>query len=110
MDLMDLSTPTRRATVELHIDELILHGFPARDRHRIAAALEHELSRLIAQGDLTHLPANSIQLDRLDAGSFRLDPAARPSHIGQTVAQRVYGQLSLSVNATPAPTGGQSHA
>ena len=107
---MDLSTPTRRATVELHIDELILHGFPARNRHGIAAAFERELSRLIAQGDLAHLPANSIQLDRLDAGSFRLDPAAQPSHFGRTVAQRVYGQLSSNVIVTPAPTGGQSHA
>jgi hypothetical protein len=110
MDLMGRSTPTRHATVELHIDELILHGFPARDRHRIAAALERELSRLIAQDDLAHLQANSIQLDHLDAGSFRLDPAAQPSHIGRTVAQRVYGQLSPNVSVTTAPTGGQSHA
>jgi hypothetical protein len=107
---MDLSTPIRRATVELHIEELILHGFPARDRHRIAAALERELSRLIAQGDLAHLPGKSIQLDHLDAGSFRLDPAAQPSHIGRIVAQRVYGQISPNVSVTTAPTGGQSHA
>jgi hypothetical protein len=110
MDLMDSSTPTRRATVELHIDELILHGFPARDRHRIAAALERELSRLIAHGDLAHLPASSIQLDRLDAGSFHFDPAARPGHIGRTVAQRVYRQLSSNASVTPAPTGGRNHA
>ena len=109
MDLMDPNTPTRRATVELHIDELVLHGFAARDRDRIAAALERELSRLIAQGDLSHLPASSVQLDRVDAGSFHLEPAARPSHIGQTVAQRVYRQLSPSVSAIPAPTGGRNH-
>jgi hypothetical protein len=110
MDPMNPGTPAPRATVELHIDELILHGFAARDRHRIAAALERELSRLIAQGDLAHLQANPIQLDRLDAGSFRLDPAARPSHIGQTVAQRVYRQISPRVSTTSAPTGGQNHA
>jgi hypothetical protein len=110
MDLMDPGTPTRSTTVELHIDELVLHGFAAKDRHLIAAALERELSRLIAQGDLAHLPAASVQLDRLDAGSFHLDPAARPSYIGQTVAQRVYRQLSPGVSATPAPTGGLNHA
>jgi hypothetical protein len=109
MDLMDSTTPKRRADVELHIDELVLHGFTAGDRHRIAAAMERELTRLIAQGDLAHR-ASPIQLDRVNAGSFRLDPAASPSHIGQTVAQRVYRQLSPRVSATPAPTGGRNHA
>lgn len=110
MDLMDPTASTRRANVELHIDELVLHGFAARDRHRIAAALERELTRLIAQGDVERLPASSMQVDRVDAGSFRLDPAARPSHIGQTVAQRVYRQLSSGVSATPVPIGGRNHA
>jgi hypothetical protein len=110
MDLMDPNTTTRRANVELHIDELVLHGFAVRDRHRIAAAMERELTRLIAQGDFTHLSSNALQLDRVDAGSFHLDPAARPSYIGQTVAQRVYRQLSPSVSPAPAPTGGRNHA
>lgn len=109
MDLMDTNASTQRANVELHIDELVLHGFAARDRHRIAAALERELTRLIVQGDIAH-QASPIQLDRVDAGSFHLDPAARPSYIGQTVAQRVYRHLSPSVSATPAPTGGANHA
>jgi hypothetical protein len=107
MDLMDSTTPTRRADVELHIDELVLHGFAARDRHRIAEAVKRELGQLIAQGDLAHR-ASPIQLDRVDAGSFRLDPAARPSHIGHSVAQSVYRQLSPMVTATPAPNGGRN--
>ncbi|HEY5055269.1 MAG TPA: hypothetical protein VIJ38_07805 [Acidobacteriaceae bacterium] len=110
MDVIDPNLPTRRHAIDLRIDELILHGFPVRDRHRIAAALQRELSRLIAQGDLAHLPPNSIQLDRIDAGSFRLDPAAGPNHIGRTVAQRVYRQLSPGVSATPAQSGGGNHA
>ncbi len=110
MDVMDPNTPTRRGSIDLRIDELILHGFAARDRHRIAAALEHELSRLIAQGELAHPRSNSIQLDRIDAGTFHLDPATGPNHIGRMVAQRVYGQLSSSVSATPAGIGGRHHA
>lgn len=109
MDLKHSTTPTRRGTINLRIDELVLHGFSGRDRHRIAVALERELSRLVAQGDLANLPANSIQLDRLDAGSFHLDPAAQPNHIGRSVAQLVYRQLSPSMSATPAPIGGQNH-
>ncbi len=110
MGLTYPTTSTQRANVELHIDELVLHGFAARDRHHIAAALERELTRLIAQGDVAHPPGGSMQLDRIDAGSFHLDPAARPGHIGQTVAQRVYRQLSPSTATTAAPTGGRNHA
>ena len=108
MDLMD--PPTRRGAIDLRIDELILHGFAAGDRHRIAAALQSELSRLITQGDMAHLPTTSVQVDRIDAGSFSLDPAAGPNHIGRTVAQRVYRQLSPGVSASPAPIGGRNHA
>ena len=109
MDRTALMNPTasaRRANVELHIDELVLHGFAARDRHRIAASLERELTRLIAQGGDAHLPASSMQVDRIDAGRFNLDPAARPSYIGQTVAQRVYRQLSPPIATSTASTGG----
>jgi hypothetical protein len=109
MDRIDPTASTPRANVELHIDELVLHGFAARDRHRIAASLQRELTRLIAQGDVAHLPDRSMQVDRVDAGSFHLDPAARPSYIGQTVAQRVYRQLSPRVAPTAAPTGGRNH-
>ncbi|MEJ2009120.1 MAG: hypothetical protein P8Z30_13360 [Acidobacteriota bacterium] len=39
-------SPSRRR-VEVHIEELVLHGFAPGDRHRIAVAVKQELSRLI---------------------------------------------------------------
>ena len=33
------------ARVELHIEELVLHGFPPRDRARIGDAVQAELDR-----------------------------------------------------------------
>ena len=94
MDLMDPNTPTRRGTIDLRIDELILHGFAARDRHRIAAAIELELSRLIAQQGMQDLGTMSANLDRLDAGSFQLAAGAGPQIVGQRVAQHVFRQIS----------------
>ncbi|MBD0326005.1 MAG: hypothetical protein ICV68_06225, partial [Pyrinomonadaceae bacterium] len=35
--------------IELHIEELILHGFERRDRYAIADAFERELSRLLSE-------------------------------------------------------------
>ena len=35
--------------IELHIEELVLHGFEPGDRHRIGEAIERELARLFAE-------------------------------------------------------------
>lgn len=94
MDLMDPNTPTRRGMIDLRIDELILHGFAARDRHRIAAAIELELSRLIAEQGMQNWHTMSANLDHLDAGSFQLTAGARPQIVGQHVAQHIFRQLS----------------
>jgi hypothetical protein len=80
--------------VRLRIDELVLDGFPAGDRYRIAAAVEAELSRLFTdQG----VPSNLVSggaVPALDAGSFDVMPDAMPDRIGAQVAQAVYGGLS----------------
>ena len=34
--------------IELHIEELVLHGFSPGDRYRIGEAVEQELTRLLA--------------------------------------------------------------
>jgi hypothetical protein len=36
-----------RPSINLHIEELVLHGFAPGDRHRISEAVEQELTRLI---------------------------------------------------------------
>ena len=84
---------TTRAAVELHIEELVLHGFPASDRFRIGDAVEQELSRLIAERGLG-LAANPVSIGRLDAGAFKVPTNARPQAIGAQLAQQVYQQLS----------------
>ena len=39
----------RTPAVQLHIEELVLHGFAPADRYRIAAAVQLELTRLLAE-------------------------------------------------------------
>jgi len=74
--------------IDLHIEELVLHGFAARDRHRIAAAVQQELSRLIANGG----KANQVPLtlDRVDGGAFRVQAGAIPQAAGTQIARAVY--------------------
>lgn len=73
--------------LELHIDELVLHGEAGHgDGRALRAALERELGQLLAARGLA-LPAGDIRIDRLDAG--RLEPGSG----GQAVAQLVHGAI-----------------
>jgi hypothetical protein len=46
-----LSALRSRPTLNLHIQDLVLHGFASVDRHRIGEAMERELARLfLGQG------------------------------------------------------------
>jgi hypothetical protein len=80
--------------VELYIEELVLHGFAAGDRHRIGEAVEQELARLLAEQGLPASFDQSGETDRLDGGTFHIAPGARPDSVGAQVAQAVYGGLA----------------
>jgi hypothetical protein len=81
--------------IDLHIEELVLEGFRPADRHRIGAAVERELARLLAERGLPAGLAQGTDLPRLDGGSFEAKPGARPEAVGRQVAGAVYGGLKL---------------
>lgn len=85
----------RRANLELHIEELVLHGFAPGDRHRIGDAVERELSRLFAEHGLPPNFETGFESPRLDAGSFNFAPGSKPEAIGAEVARALYGGLEL---------------
>ena len=86
----------KRANVELHIEELVLHGFAPADRYRIGAGLERELARLFAAGGVPPLFETSLEVERLDGGAFQTSSGARAERIGAQTAQAVYGELRRS--------------
>ncbi|HET7502147.1 MAG TPA: hypothetical protein VFK02_14115 [Kofleriaceae bacterium] len=83
--------------LELHIEELVLHGFSPADRHRIADAVRAELERRLAgpgtAEQLRHL-ASGAPIDRLDAGSLHVVEPARPAAIGAQVGGALASALS----------------
>lgn len=79
--------------VELHIEELMLHGFAPGDRYRVGEAVERELQRLLAEQGAPDLLNGSVVLARIDAGSFNLDQNAKSEMIGAQVAQAIYSGL-----------------
>jgi hypothetical protein len=79
--------------IDLHIEELVLEGFRPSDRHRIGAAVESELARLLGERGLPPGLAQGADLPRLDGGSFEAKPGARPEAVGRQVAGAVYGGM-----------------
>ena len=83
----------RPGAVKLHIGELVLHGFEPGDRAALGAALETELARLLAAGDLESL-ARAGQVARLDGGAFEMPAHSNPEVAGTRLARAVYDGLT----------------
>lgn len=81
------------AAVELHIEELMLRGFPPSDRFHISEALQQELMRLITEQGLPGLMSNPVNMERLDGGTSKIATGAKPQAIGALLAQRLHQQL-----------------
>ncbi|MGI9182852.1 MAG: hypothetical protein ACR2H9_20435 [Longimicrobiaceae bacterium] len=82
------------ARIELEIGELVLHGVAPGDRHRIGAAVERELARLLAERGLSPSLTQNGEVARLDAGALHVAPGARAESIGRQVAQSVHRGLA----------------
>ena len=83
----------RRTNIELHIEELVLHGFAPADRHRIGEMVERELARLFVEEGVPAALASGLEAPRLDAGAFHVAANSKAEAVGFQVAQAVYGGL-----------------
>jgi hypothetical protein len=82
-----------QSPIHLHIEQLILVGFPSGDRHRIGEAVQLELARLLAEEQTPPALARSAEIGRLNAGSFQTTRTARPEATGAQIARAVFGGL-----------------
>ena len=80
-------------TIDLHIDQLILHGFAAVDREQLVIAVERELSHLLSEDGTPAALSTSGFAARLDGGSFALTPDMSAENIGTHVARAIHGGM-----------------
>jgi len=78
--------------IELHINELIMHGFAPEDRYRIGEAVEKELANLLTERGMPP-QENGLEIAGLNVGDISIAKGARPEAIGAQVARAVYGGL-----------------
>ena len=82
-----LSGAAPNRAIALHINELVLHGFPVQGRHAVGDAVQAELTRMLST---TGLP-NYVTSDTIDGGSFHVAPRAKPNAVGGLIAKAIYG-------------------
>lgn len=77
--------------LELHIEELILQGFPGCDRDRMGAVITQELTRLFTEQGIPRSFLDTGQSVRLPGGSFEVTTGSRVEVAGAEIAQQIYG-------------------
>jgi len=83
--------PKPSRSIEIHINELVLHGFAHADRRPIAESVERELRTLLMNEDFSN--ATSLAVARIAGGSFQLDSNQRHESAGTNIARAIYGGL-----------------
>jgi hypothetical protein len=81
--------------IRLHIERLVLDGLPvgAHDGHLVQAAVEAELSRLLAAGFGPDAFGQGFAVPSVRADAVRLEAGTTPQEIGAQVAQAVHGGI-----------------
>ncbi len=80
--------------IEIHIDELVLHGFPPHQRHYISEAVQMELQHLLSLHGIPDGLQNGGVNYSINAGSFNMQQNSKPAAIGQSIAGSVYNSFS----------------
>ena len=80
--------------VEIHIEELILHGFHPADRQRIGEALEQELVRLASTQGISDGFSDDVHIPLLDGGSFQMGTGGRPETAGAGIARSLHRSIN----------------
>lgn len=81
--------------IKVHIERLVLEGLPVERRQGplVQAAVEAELSRLLAQGGLGQELSSGGAVPSVPAESIRLEGGS-PAQMGRQIARSVYGGMN----------------
>jgi hypothetical protein len=84
--------------IDVHIERLVLDGLPVTTAEgpHIRAALEGELARLLASGDVSRQFATGGALPRIDSPQIGLTPRQPPDAIGRAVARSVHAGIAVA--------------
>ncbi len=76
-------------SIELHIEELVLTGIPARDARRLEAAIRQQLTRLLQQQGLPPAWKKEAGWPELRTGPIDLSRHRSPESLGNGLARSI---------------------
>jgi hypothetical protein len=81
--------------IVLDIERLILDGLPLEKRHglKVQAAVEKELTSLLAARGLDHEWQSGRAVPRVHASGFQLANENSPNRLGQQIARSIYSGI-----------------
>jgi hypothetical protein len=77
-------------SLELRIEELVLHGFAPGSRYAIGDAVEGELARLLDERGIPASLRSENAIDEIRGATFNTRHTAKPPAIGREIAQAIY--------------------
>lgn len=80
--------------LEIHIEELVLHGFPNVNRKQFQSVVEGELARLFDQQQPSVEWEKVGEISHVDAGRFEVSVDQGIESAGLGVARAVYSSLT----------------
>jgi hypothetical protein len=79
-----------KANLELHIEQITLHGFAAKDRRGIGEAVQQELTRLLEEEGIPDGLRTPNRIPSLHAPEIRLESTTSADAIGGQIARSLY--------------------
>ena len=79
-----------KPTIEININELVLHGFSPADKFRIGQAVEQHVSLLSNKEGVPSSLQNNDEVHLMNAGDFRMAPNDSAGSIGNQIAGTIY--------------------
>ncbi|MFP2930340.1 hypothetical protein ACLESO_35120 [Pyxidicoccus sp. 3LG] len=77
--------------IEIHIEELVLHGVDVADRHALAEALQRELQALVASEGIQTLMSDPDRFSRWSPGPLTVEPGMKSEQLGSQLARTLHG-------------------
>jgi hypothetical protein len=85
-------------SLTIHIEELVLNGFPQLDRHRLGEAVQAELQRLFAErGVIPSAFGAAGAYPELAGGPMRIGQGATATTIGGQIARSVHEAVTAGL-------------
>jgi hypothetical protein len=90
IQMSDVGHQRSEHSLEVYIEELVLHGFAPCDRYVIGEAVERELALLLGNQDVPNALQFNNATDEIRGATFNTPRDAKPPIIGGQIAAAVY--------------------